>query len=191
MIHSEHLNKSCQVNESHLPDDASNGYETSLPFHLPVAIVGMAMRLPGNIDSPTKFWELLVNHGDAVGPVPTDRYKRHSKSGPLSADKGYFLGDRDLSQMDPSFFSMSKAELEQLDPHHRLLLEVVYESFESAGETSWRGKNVGCYVGFSGEDWNDLQAKDPQDFPMYRMTGSFDFALANRISYEYDLRGPR
>ncbi|KAL4916115.1 hypothetical protein BDW62DRAFT_218861 [Aspergillus aurantiobrunneus] len=150
----------------------------------------MAMRLPGCVDSASKFWELLVNKRDAVGPVPAERYREHNKAGRLSGSQGYFLHDQDLAQIDAGFFSMSRAELEQLDPHHRLLLEVVYEALESAGETNWRGRDIGCYVGYSAEDWNDLQAKDPQDFPMYRVTGSFDFALANRISYEYDLRGP-
>lgn len=155
----------------------------------PIAIVGMAMRLPGSIDNEAKLWDLLVNKRDAVSPIPKGRYKGHGKSGIWST--GYFLGDLDLAQMDSGFFSMSKAEAEQLDPHHRPLLEVVYEAFESAGETKWKGKDIGCYVGFAAEDWNDLQSKDPQEFRMYRLGGSFDFALANRISYEYDLRGPR
>jgi acyl transferase domain-containing protein len=157
----------------------------------PIAIVGISMRLPGGIDNETKFWDFLVNKKDAKSFVPKNRYKGHGTAGFLDLTQGYFLQDVDLTEMDSGFFSMSKAEADQLDPHHRLLLEVVYEAFESAGETGWRGRDIGCYVGFSAEDWNDLQAKDPQDFPMHRMTGSFDFALANRISYEYDLRGPR
>ncbi len=176
----------------------SGGQEVHLPHTYthpppptPIAIIGMSMRLPGGVDKEAKLWDLLVNKKDAISPVPKDRYKGHGKSGLLDTNQGYFLNDLDLAQMDAGFFSMSKAEADQLDPHHRLLLEVVYEAFESAGETKWRGKDIGCYVGFSAEDWNDLQAKDPQDFPTYRVTGSFDFALANRVSYEYDLRGPR
>src|SRR6266699_5637082 len=83
----------------------------------PIAIVGMAMRLPGCVDNEAKFWHLLVNKKDAVSAVPKDRYKGHGKSGLLSANRGYFLSDLDLAQMDAGFFSMSKAEAEQLDPH--------------------------------------------------------------------------
>lgn len=36
-----------------------------------------------------------------------------------------------------------------------------------------------------------MHAKDTQDSGMYRITGYGDFLLANRISYEYDFRGPR
>jgi acyl transferase domain-containing protein len=163
----------------------------------PIAIVGMSMRIPGGIQDPDAFWDLLINKKDARSPIPEDRfnvagfYSPHQKAGSINMTEGYFLSDIDLSQMDAGFFSMSQAEIERLDPQQRLLLEVVYETFESAGEANWRGKDIGCYVGTFAEDWYDLHAKDSQDFGMYRITGSGDFVLANRISYEYDLRGPR
>ncbi|MFD3917308.1 beta-ketoacyl synthase N-terminal-like domain-containing protein, partial [Streptomyces sp. NPDC058603] len=36
----------------------------------PIAVVSMACRLPGGIDSPEGFWELLSGGGDAVGGFP-------------------------------------------------------------------------------------------------------------------------
>ena len=39
----------------------------------PIAIVGMACRLPGDADSPEALWRLLVEGTDAVSAVPTDR----------------------------------------------------------------------------------------------------------------------
>ncbi|KAF3000355.1 t1pks [Neopestalotiopsis sp. 37M] len=172
-------NISCLQNGDH----RNHVQDPPLTDPVPIAIVGMSMRLPGGVDDEEKYWDLLVNKRDAISPVPENRYRGHGKAGHMNTNQGYFLKDLDLAQMDAGFFSMSKAEADQLDPHHRLLLEVVYEAFESAGEKGWRGKDVGCYVGFSAEDWNDLQAKDPQDFPIHRMTGTFDFALANRISF--------
>ena len=35
-----------------------------------------------------------------------------------------------------------------------------------------------------------MQTKDPQDWSVYELTGMDDFALANRVSYEFDLKGP-
>lgn len=163
----------------------------------PVAIIGMGMRLPGGANDPSSFWEFLINKRDGRGPIPKSRYNvdgfycARQKPGVVTVDHGYFLDDVDLSKLDTSFFSMSKAEVERLDPQQRLLLELVWETFENAGEKNWRGKDIGCYVGSFGEDWLDMHAKDTQDFGMYRISGNGDFLLGNRISYEYDLRGPR
>jgi acyl transferase domain-containing protein len=55
----------------------------------------------------------------------------------------------------------------------------------------WRGKNIGVYIGSLGEDWNDVQYHDRHGLHTYKLTGTGDFVLSNRISYEYDLRGPR
>jgi hypothetical protein len=109
----------------------------------------------------------------------------------MPMNKAYFLDDVDIRQFDTSVFPISKSELERLDPQQRQLLEVAYECMENAGQASWRGKNIGCYVGVFGEDWLDLYAKETQHRKGYRVTGYGDFVLGNRISYEFDLHGPR
>ena len=40
------------------------------------------------------------------------------------------------------------------------------------------------------KDWLDMHAKDSQQSGRYSVTGSQDFAISNRCSYEFDLRGP-
>lgn len=173
---------------------ADNLHDPSTPP--PIAIVGMALRLPGGISSPESLWDLLINKRDARSKVPSNRYNVEAFHGPgarkgeVATQHGYFLEDS-LEHLDASFFAMSKAEISQLDPQQKLLLEVVYECMESAGQSNWRGSKIGCYVGVFGEDWLDLCTKDTQSFPMYRIFGSGDFAISNRISYEYDLKGPR
>lgn len=113
------------------------------------------------------------------------------KPGTLSMNQGYYLEDISIKDFDPSFYSLSKTELERLDPAQRQLLEVTYECMEDAGATGWRGGDVGCFVGVFGEDWQDLSAKETQHRGGYRITGYGDFVLGNRVSYEYDLHGPR
>ncbi|KAK3685289.1 putative polyketide synthase [Podospora appendiculata] len=161
----------------------------------PIAIVGIGLRLPGQITTTDQFWDLLVSKRDTRSEVPGTRYNIdgfHSPSGRpgmIRSRYGHFL-DCDLGHMDASFFSMSKAEVEKLDPQQRLLLEVAWACLENGGKRDWRGGNIGCYVGVFGEDWLDLSAKDPQHVGMYRITGTADFALSNRVSYELDLKGP-
>ncbi|KAG9249431.1 polyketide synthase [Emericellopsis atlantica] len=161
-----------------------------------MAVVGMAMRLPGKVRNGTDFWELLTEKKSGLCAVPKDRFNIDAfhdpdgATGTLRMRQGYYLDDVDIQQFDTSFFSLSKTELERLDPQQRQLLEVTYECMEDAGATNWRGGNTGCYVGVFAEDWQDLNAKETQHRGGYRATGYGDFVLANRISYEYDLRGP-
>jgi acyl transferase domain-containing protein len=86
---------------------------------------------------------------------------------------------------------MPRTEVERIDPQQRLLLEVGRECIDDACVGDWRGKKIGCYIGNNGEDWVDMFAKDTQNWGGYRATGTGDFALSNRLSYEMDLRGPR
>ena len=162
----------------------------------PVVVCGLSIRLPGGIRNTEDFWDLLINGKDAQGPIRSDRYKFDSfgsalgKKGAINIEKGYFLDD-DLASLDASFFSMSRDELEKSDPQQRQLLEVTSECLENACETDYRGKLVGCYVGTFSEDWLDMSAKETQHSGGYILTGHSDFILSNRVSYEYDLRGPR
>ncbi|KAF4244021.1 hypothetical protein CNMCM8980_010357 [Aspergillus fumigatiaffinis] len=163
---------------------------------IPIAICGMGMRLPGGIRDSNALYDFLLNKRDARAPVPPDRfnvdgfYNSHGKPGSLCIQQGYWLDDIDLSHFDPSLFSMNRAEIENLDPQQRLLLEVVRETFENAAETDWRGKKIGCYTASFGEEWSNLHAKDVQNRGFNVATGYMDLFQANRISYEYDLRGP-
>ncbi|KAI1126023.1 putative polyketide synthase [Nemania abortiva] len=164
---------------------------------MPIAICGMALRLPGGLASPKELWEFLLAKGDARGRVPSSRYNVSSyysptgKPGSVATEYGYFLDETvDLGALDTSFFSMTRSEVERADPQQRLLLEVARECFEDAGVTDWRGKKIGCYVGSFGEDWVEMFAKESQQYGIHRVVGTGDFALSNRLSYEMDLQGP-
>jgi acyl transferase domain-containing protein len=117
----------------------------------------MALSLPGGISNPNQFWDFLLDKGDARKKVPLSRFdtanhcSTFGNDGLLPTDQGYFLEEHP-GELDTSFFSFTKAELEYIDPHQRHLLEVMYECFESAGEANFRGANIGYYVGSFGDD---------------------------------------
>ncbi|KAJ5740086.1 Acyl transferase/acyl hydrolase/lysophospholipase [Penicillium manginii] len=164
---------------------------------VPIAICGMSVRLPGGIHTPQDLWEFLVSKSDARGPVPKSRYNASAyfsettKPGSVKAQHGYFLDESiDLSTVDTSFFHMGKAEVERTDPHQRQMLEVARECIEDAGETEWKGRPIGCYMGSFGEDWTEMFAKENQQYGLHRVSGYGDFVLANRVSYELDFTGP-
>ncbi|KAJ3519480.1 hypothetical protein NM208_g14113 [Fusarium decemcellulare] len=161
----------------------------------PVAICGIALRLPNGVRDPEAFWDVLVNQKDLRGPIPAERWNaagytdKLGSRGAIATQHGYFLNE-DLSALDTSFFSMSKRELERCDPQQRQLLEITREVLDSAGEKNFRGKPIGCYVGTFGEDWLHMSVKDDQHVGGYPLAANGDLILANRVSFEYDLKGP-
>ena len=183
-----------KTDELYVNGEQANGTETNTQS--PVAICGMALRLPAGLKTPQQLWEFLLSEGDARGRVPSSRYNvaafhdRTGKHGTVITEHGYFL-EEDIGVLDTSFFSMPRMEVERTDPQQRLMLEAVRECFEDAGEPAWAGKRIGCYMGSLGEDWCEMFARETQNWGPYRYTGYGDFTLSNRVSYEMNLQGPR
>ena len=104
----------------------------------PVAVIGMACRLPGGIDSPEQLWEALLRGDDLVTEVPTDRWDADEYYDPepgvpgRSVSKwGAFLDD--VAGFDSEFFGINEREATAMDPQHRLVLETSWEAMEHAG----------------------------------------------------------
>jgi acyl transferase domain-containing protein len=173
----------------------TNGHVTNTeaqnPLGMPIAICGMGMRLPGGIRHESDLYAFLIGKRDARTTMPQSRYdvdayySEHGKAGHIKSRHGYFLDDVDLTKLDLSMFSMTAAEATVVDPAQRLLLEVVREALESAGESDFRGKNIGTYAGTFSDDWSDLQNRDLlNEQGSYQITGNFDFMMGNRIAYD-------
>ncbi|KAH6858814.1 hypothetical protein BKA58DRAFT_346728, partial [Alternaria rosae] len=163
----------------------------------PIAICGMACRLPGGVHSPSELWDFLHAGRDARDTVPASRYNMSAyyspdrKPGTIVTQQGYFLDStNDLAALDTSFFSMPRKEVEALDPQQRLLLEVAREALDDSGETGWKGSNTGVYVGSFGQDWYDTYYRDTEVHGIYQVLGPHDFMVSNRLSHELDLHGP-
>ncbi|KAL2855595.1 hypothetical protein BJX68DRAFT_216696 [Aspergillus pseudodeflectus] len=162
----------------------------------PIAITGIGLRLPGSVRTPQQYWDFLTKKGSGRCRVPANRYNVDAFLGPKGkpghtcTEYGYFLDDLDLAAADSSFWSMKPKELELLDPQQRLMMEVIYECLESSGTAAYTGKDIGCYVGVLGEDWMEIQTKDPHHAGVQSVAGYGDFAIANRVSKELGLTGP-
>ncbi|OAG11453.1 polyketide synthase [Paraphaeosphaeria sporulosa] len=79
-----------------------------------------------------------------------------------------------------------------MDPAQRKLLEVVYEAFESAGETKecYAGSKTGVFVGNFNSDHLLAQTRDSDFSSPYSSTGAGASILSNRINFLMDLVGP-
>ncbi|KAK5993536.1 Highly reducing polyketide synthase atnH [Cladobotryum mycophilum] len=160
-----------------------------------IAICSMAFRLPAGVKTDERFWEVLSTGQDLRAPIPASRFNADGfddslgDASALKAKHGYFLNE-DLASLDASFFSMTEKEISSLDPQIRQLLELTRECLESAGESDFRGKNVGCYIGAFSDEWSASSRMDLQHYDTYSLSGSFDIFMANKVSYEFDFKGP-
>ncbi|KAI1635007.1 ketoacyl-synt-domain-containing protein [Biscogniauxia mediterranea] len=165
----------------------------------PVAICGMACRLPGGVDSDSSFWKMLVEKRTGQTPkVPEDRFnidahyhKNLERPGSFNVLGGYFLQGR-LQDFDPSFFNITPVEALWLDPQQRKMLEVSYECMASAGITldSVAGSNTAVFVGSFTADYQQMSTREPDFRHNYAATGVDPGIISNRIGHTFDLRGP-
>ena len=165
----------------------------------PVAIVGMACRLPGDATTPARLWELLAAGEDAVGEIPPGRFDVDEVFDPDPATPGRMHVRRggfieDVDRFDAAFFGISPREARRIDPQQRLLLELAWEALEGGGHAPDRlaGRPVGVFVGVSGHDYADLAARPAarRQIDGYAAAGGALSITANRISHHLDLRGP-
>src|ERR1700722_11132842 len=127
----------------------------------PIAIIGMACRLPGGIDSPDQLWEALLRGDELVTEIPPDRWDADAYYDPAAGLRGRsvckwgaFLDD--VAGFDPEFFGISEREATAMDPQHRLLLETSWEAMEYAGlaPTSLAGSLTGVFMGLAHGDYS-------------------------------------
>nr|WP_308437002.1 SDR family NAD(P)-dependent oxidoreductase [Streptomyces finlayi] len=164
----------------------------------PIAIVGMACRLPGGIRTPEELWQLVSTGGDGIEPFPTDRGwdlktlgagdpEGRGRSATMKA--GFVAG---VADFDAGFFGISPREALAMDPQQRLLLETSWEAVERAGiaPDSLHGSRTGVFVGTSGLDYATLMMNSREDIGGHAGTGLASSVLSGRISYTLGLEGP-
>ncbi|KAH8646008.1 polyketide synthase [Tricladium varicosporioides] len=164
----------------------------------PVAVIGLACRLPGNCNSPTAFWDFLERGGVARNEAPATRFnlKTHHddyrKPKTMRSPGGMFLENIDPQDFDAQFFRISGVDAIAMDPQQRQLLEVVYECLENAGIPleAVDGEQIGCFVGSFAVDYGDMQNRDPEDRPPTITVGAGRAILSNRISHFLNIKGP-
>jgi acyl transferase domain-containing protein/acyl carrier protein len=156
-----------------------------------IAVVGMAGRFPGAPDTDS-LWQLLMSGGDAIGPVPADRWDAAEQPDPERRiqEVGGFLDGVD--RFDAAFFGISPREAAAIDPQQRLLLEVGWRALEDAGQraSDLVGSRTGVYVGASWHDYELLREDRGARPTPHSLVGNALDVIAARFSYVFGLRGP-
>lgn len=164
----------------------------------PIAIIGMACRLPGAV-SPEALWTLLEAGHDAVTEGPSEQWRHESlfdldpqAPGGMTWRHGAFCEGIDL--FDADFFDISPREVHAMDPQQRMLLEVTWEALERANQNpeGLYGSPTGVFMGLGTFDYAASQLARIADVGIDRhfVSGTVLSVAAGRISYALGLNGP-
>jgi len=149
-----------------------------------IAIIGMAGRFPGatNLDQLRRN---LEQGRDSVKDISPGRKKNTN----LPADGEYMVCGylEDIDKFDYKLFDISLGEAQTMGPLQRLLLEIVYETFENAGYNidDFRGSNTSVYIAHADSDYY----RHADEFSPTLITGNSSEFLAAQIARQFDLRG--
>jgi acyl transferase domain-containing protein/NADPH:quinone reductase-like Zn-dependent oxidoreductase/NADP-dependent 3-hydroxy acid dehydrogenase YdfG/acyl carrier protein len=166
----------------------------------PIAVIGMACRLPGGANDPSLLWDLLRRGAHASIPIPAERWPHErfyhpaaDAPGQTHATHANFI-TAPIDAFDAPFFGISAKEAVSLDPQQRLLLEVCWETMEDAGvdPASLRGSRTGVFVGISSDDYSQAHRHSGHLdlIDGYALTGSCFAPAAGRLSYTFGFEGP-
>src|ERR1700734_1284981 len=182
--------------ETETGDDDTDWTRTGPVERVDIAGVGLATRLPGDLNTPEQTWQALLEGRDAITDLPEGRWSEFMEEPRLAEriknarTRGGYLSD--IKGFDSEFFAPSKTEADNIDPQQRMTLELTWEALEHARipASSLRGESVGVFVGTSVMDYSYLAMSDPTIAHPYAITGTASSIVANRVSYFFDFHGP-
>ncbi|AJD42171.1 amino acid adenylation domain-containing protein [Rhizobium gallicum bv. gallicum R602sp] len=168
-----------------------------------IAIIGMSGRFPG-APSVEALWELVRDGRNAFSIFAPDEIEDCFTDEERAAAN--YVAARphlpDVDMFDAEFFGMFAREAALTDPQHRVFLEICWEALENGGYDPHRFAGmIGVFAGSSMPTYliNNVlgdRAKAEEFASNYQigcfqqLVGALNDALATRIAYKFDLRGP-
>ena len=164
----------------------------------PIAIVGMAGRMPG-AENLEQYWSNLRDGVESIAFFSDEELAAAGVDPALLRNPRYVRARGVLQgadRFDAGLFGLSPREAEIMDPQHRVFLETAWEALENAGYAPGGGALLaGVYAGASLNGY--LIASLMTNPEVMLAAGSYQAMLANdkdflatRVSYKLNLTGP-
>ncbi|MDQ7802935.1 beta-ketoacyl synthase N-terminal-like domain-containing protein [Amycolatopsis sp. A133] len=165
----------------------------------PIAIVGMAARVPGAGDL-RRFWRNLVDGVESVKPATREELLARGAD-PATLDDPSWVNATTVvegfDEFDADLFGMTSREAEITDPQHRVFLEACHSALTDGGydPARYRGA-IGVYGGTGRTGYlvenllRNERVMASQHGGIGMSTGNQPSYLTTAVSYKLNLRGP-
>ena len=163
-----------------------------------IAIIGLAGRFP-DADDLHAFWAHLRDGRESIRFFSDEELLAAGIEAELLAQPNYVRANGVLSDVtcfDASFFGVTPADAEVMDPQHRLFMETAWHTLEHAGYGAQADETaIGVFAGCSHNGYliHHLlpHLYTHQNRSIYQvMIGNDKDFLPTRVSYALDLKGP-
>ncbi|MEJ7687881.1 MAG: amino acid adenylation domain-containing protein [Variovorax sp.] len=182
---------------THAPAARPDPLRTGARHEEPIALVGMAARLPGAEDTE-QFWSNLCAGRESISFFD-DATLDAGVSAALRADPGYVRARGVLDgaeYFDAAFFGINPKEAMLMDPQQRVFLELCWECMERAGYApDQQQRPVGIYAGMHNATYFQRHVMPRGDLieavgEFAVMLGNEKDYLATRVANRLNLTGP-
>ena len=162
-----------------------------------IAIIGMALRLPG-ANTPEQFWQNLRDGVESITFFTDDELRAAGIDDVFLQNPAYVKAAgilEDIKSFDAAFFGLNPRETQVMDPQHRLFLECAWEAIETAGYDSEKyDGRIGVYGGAGFNSYLINLFSNPELIASF---GRYQTVLQNLsehmttfVSYKLNLKGP-
>ncbi|MEM7586726.1 MAG: type I polyketide synthase, partial [Acidobacteriota bacterium] len=177
-------------------EDSGNNAEPE-PTGSEIAIIGMSCRYPG-ASTVDAFWHNLREGLECLSELTDDELAEAGVPPELIADPNFVRRAsvlHGIEDFDARFFGYTPLEVTIMDPQHRLFLECAWEVLEHGGYDPGRYElPVGVFTGAKTNTYLFNVVAQRDRFPgldnFQIALGNDLAAMATRVSYKLDLRGP-
>jgi amino acid adenylation domain-containing protein/FkbH-like protein len=169
-----------------------------------VAIIGMAVRLPG-ASTPEELWQNLRDGVESITHFDPSELEVPAANGEALVCARGLLEPELFEGLDGGLFGIVPREAEMIDPQQRVFLEICWEAIERAGyvpdDAEAEGGRIGVYAGcyydtylphniLSDPEVHRRHLAEAQVGALQIEFGNDKDHLATRVAFKLNLRGP-